>query len=339
MKKLAVLFLLVTFAVSAFAIEGIGDFTAGAELGVYNITGGGGISGWGSGFSRKDWAAMSDAAFSIEPFITIERGFDDLGIPGLSASATLGTILRFASGDTAKFFEEEYVINNKKYTNGNGVYDEIYLNLVPSYKLELGPGALTFSLALKPIFFPSVFGRGKYYQDPVFIFNPVANYTTEQDFGTLGFELGTDDMGVAYGLNNKGNGYGLGIADLYLKGLFSMPLPAGSLSVWLSPRIGIKCSDSQGDSRITQIRMDGTYTLNELINFGLELRSPIGSSDTGDNFDAVGQFIKPHVNADLVSIIGLPISAWGALELGHVGAKSPNDELVLNFIVGGSYKF
>jgi hypothetical protein len=339
MKRPVFCVLLLLCTVSVFAIEGIGDFTAGAELGVYNVTGAGTISTLGGGFSRADAAAMAAPALGIEPFITFKRDFDGLGVQGLSLKAALGTILRVATGDTAKYFEKSYKIGTKTY-KGSAVYDELYLNIAPSYRLGLGPGMATFTLDIKSVFFPSVFGLNvKHYRDQVTIINPIMNYATEQDFGTLGFELGTDDMGIAYGLNNSGNGYGLGIADLYFKALFSLPLPAGSLSVWASPRIYFKCSDSQQGSHVTQLRLDGTYTLNEMLNFGLEMRFPIGTKDANDTFDAVGLLLRPHVNADLFPLTGLPVSVWGALELGRIGAKSPHDELVLNVIIGGAYRF
>jgi hypothetical protein len=325
MKKLAVLFVALACAVSVFAIEGIGDFTAGLEMGVYNVTGS--SAGGGGGADR---ASATDPAFGIEPFISYERDFSD-ALTGLKLKATVGTVLRIASGDTADMYDA---------LGGGAFYDEFYIEVVPSYALSAGPGLLTFALAIKPVFYPSVFGLDtKHIQDPKFIFNPLANYTMEMSFGTLGFEMGTDDMFTAYGLSDKGKGYGLAIADLYLKALYSMGMPMGRLSFWAAPRIAFKCSKNQSDTRLTELRLDGTYAMNDIINFGLEIRAPVGSKDAGDNFDAKGMFLRPHVDSDLSSIVGLPINAWGALELSQIGAKSPRDELVLSVIVGGSYKF
>jgi hypothetical protein len=305
MKKIAVL-VLVTFLVgaSAFAIDGIGDFTAGLEIGIDDIA---------------DANGTENMTITAEPSIAFTKAFSD----AFSLTAKLGDVFYYGTSD-------------KVYPDGQ-VADELYLAITPAYSLAAGPGTLNLSLTLKPIFYLVAYNDGDT-ADPTFVIDPVVNYTLPLDFGTLGFEIGTDDMGIADGANEKHDGYGLYINDAYFKASISLPF---GLSFWVSPRLYVGLNDGQGDTELSSIRADVTYTLSELVNFGVEVRIPLGDKANQGDIDTNGLFVKPHVNLAFGAI-----KPYLAVELSKLGddakqsAKPTKDTGIgVKAIIGATYSF
>jgi hypothetical protein len=293
MKKFAILFLLIALVGSfAFAIEGIGDFKAQVELSFDNLAGG------------ND----GDVAIGIEPQFIYSRSFGALGL-----EAGIGDYLEIATGDTADTAENKFK-------------DDLYVYVKPSYSLEAGPGTLGFALAVKPKFHLVTYDDKS--KDPDFIINPTISYTgIDVGFGALGFELGTDDMGLYDGKNKDGDGYSLAFDDaLYFKA--SLALSSIPLSFWVAPRLHIAFNDNQGDTELTEIRADGTYAFSETMNAGLEYRQRLG-----DTFDASGIMLKPHFNASFGAI-----GVWAAVEVDYI-ASDLADDIQFKPIVGASYSF
>jgi hypothetical protein len=306
MKKLAVL-VLVTFLVgaSAFAIDGIGDFTAGLEIGIDDITDADGDEGM---------------TISAEPSIAFSRAFSD----AFSLTVKLGDVFKYWTGDIPSSSDAE------------PTYDELYLAITPAYNLAAGPGTLGLSLTLKPVFVLMNFGDDN--PDPKFVIDPTVSYTLPLDFGTLGFALGTDSMGIEDGKNEKGDGYGLVVDDAYFKASVSLPM---GLSFWVSPRLYMGLNDAQGDTELSEIRADVTYTLSEMVNFGVEVRVPLGSEDGQGGIKENGLFVKPHVNLAFGAI-----KPYLAVELSKLGDDAPQEVdptkdtgIGVKAIIGATYSF
>jgi hypothetical protein len=303
MKKIAVL-VLVTLLVgaSAFAIEGVGDFTAGLEIGIDDIA---------------DADGDENMTISAEPSIAFSRAFTE----AFSLTVKLGDVFYYATSDTL---------------NPDGqIADKLYLAITPAYSLAAGPGTLGLALTIKPVFYLVAYNDGET-ADPDFVINPAVTYTLPLDFGTLGFAIGTDDMWLAGDGNETMDGYGLKVADAYFKASISLPM---GLSFWVSPRLKMGLNNAQGDTELSQIRADVTYTLSEMVNFGVEVRIPIGSKESGTDLKAKGIFVKPHVNLAFGAI-----KPYLAVEISKLGddavlANGDDSGIGVKPIIGATYSF
>jgi hypothetical protein len=304
MKKLGILVLLVALAGSAaFAIEGIGDFTAALELSVENATSG-----------KTSPTADDKPVIVVDPSITFSRAFGPVGL-----SATLGDVLKFSTNSD---------LDGK-------IYDELYLKIVPSYSVKAGPGTFTAALVIKPVFvLAQTYAKGQTKPDSAveFVIDPVLSYVLPQSFGTLNFELGTDSIKISKGASQdpaKKDDYGLGIADAYLKAGIALPM---GLSVWVSPRLFIACSDFQDDTNLTEVRADVSYKISDMISAGLEGRIRIGTEKNANQMKHNGILVKPHAEVSLGAI-----GAWVACEIDRIGADA--GDVTVKPIIGGSYSF
>jgi hypothetical protein len=328
MKKLAILFLL-TIVVSTFtfAIEGIGDFTAGLEISVDNITSAGKSVKKGGDVGYESGA---DPYIGFEPSIAYSRSFGAFGI-----AAKLGTFLGFQTGDSASYWTNSTTKARWPGKGGSNFYNKVYIEVTPSYALEAGPGTLGFALTIKPVFYTYVYDVD--YPGPDYIFNPSISYTgIDVGFGTLGFALFTDDLKYGYNADDDGEGYDWVIQDIAFKATLALPF---GLTVWVSPRVNIEVNDSQPHNSLNSIRADATYTLNETVNFGLEGRVPVGYQKEVYTWKGKGLFLKPHVNLTFGSI-----GAYAAVEISQIGAgeiekKDKNGDVKVKAIVGGTYSF
>jgi hypothetical protein len=164
MKKVSILLLLtVVLASFAFAIEGVGDFTAGLDVAFDNV---GGANG-------------GKLQVNINPSIAYSRSF---GAFGLAAKLS----------DTVHIPTAE----------GADISDDLYFRLTPSYSLAAGPGELGFALALRlnaPIV-PSG-GDLSFYIDPSVTYGLEAGFgALSFGLGTEHIAIAKDADG--YGLEN-----------------------------------------------------------------------------------------------------------------------------------------
>lgn len=294
MKKFAICLLLAVVVGSfAFAIEGVGDFTAAVEVGLDDVN---------NGNDRG-------MELTVEPSITYSRAFGGFGI-----AFTLGDKFYMAMGDKAD------AVTNK-------TADELYVKLVPSYTMEAGPGTLGLSVAIKPVFYLAAYEDET--GDPNFKINPVISYSKIGiGIGELGFEVGTDDMGVYANSNETHDGYGLAFDDAaYFKASFNMEF---GLSIWVSPRMFIKTVDYQPDSELTELRADVSFGISDAIKVGVE-----GRFRLGDIYKDKGIMVKPHVDLGLGAIaVGI------AAEIDYIAnGYDPSADIQIKPIINASFKF
>jgi hypothetical protein len=288
MKKLSILFLLtVVLASFTFAIEGIGDFKAGLELGFDNV--GGGNDG-----------ALS---VSIEPTINFTRAFGAVGL-----SATLGDVLYIPTDEDKQ---------------GDKMGDEIYLNITPSYSLAAGPGELGFALGFE-LRFPLTdegYGLSTESDHPYgskqdalyFRIDPSVSYGFDASFGALAFELGTDHLQITknHGGDAK-DGYGLDRIPIYLKAGVELPM---GLGIWLKPYFGI-ATESEDDTELDKFVFDVHYAVTETITAGVETTFPAHDMGT------TGVKIIPYGEFSFGAL-----GAYAKIELTKIGTDNDDIEI------------
>ncbi|GHT88796.1 hypothetical protein FACS1894137_17330 [Spirochaetia bacterium] len=292
MKKVSILFLLTLVLASfTFAIDGVGDFEIGVETAIPNVGG----------------ANKSDPLVYVEPYIEFSRSFGAFGI-----AVTVDNYLEI---DTDSDID-------------NPVYDELFLQVKPSYTIDAGPGSLRFSLAIRP-----VFNLVNYGGDPEvwFDIDPVVKYTADLFF----LELGTDHLFIEKGADVVSDDYGVKVDQLYFKAGVTLPF---GLGIWVSPRFVFAKEANGFDSNrkpknknadvFHSFRADVSYDINETVSFGVE-----GRFRVGDYAKLDGHFIKPHVDLSFGAV-----AVWVAAEIDGIGNDVDADPEITP-VVGVSYKF
>jgi hypothetical protein len=284
MKKVSILLLLtVVLAFSAFAIEGVGDFTAGLEIDLDNVGGG------------------NKGALGIDPLeisIKYARSFGAFGL-----SAKLGNDLHIPTD------KESTQLTDK-------IGDDLFFNVTPSYSLAAGPGELGFALGiqLNVPFTEKGWGLSESYYDNKSIFfsiDPVISYGLDAGFGALAFELGTDHIRISkIGGDFAKDGYGLEDIGLYLQA--GVDLPFG-LGLWIKPVLAIDTTDNNGDADVLdKFVFDVHYAITDAITAGVETDIPTGDKE----IDTAGITITPYGDFSFGAI-----GAYVKVELSKVASK------------------
>jgi hypothetical protein len=312
MKKIAALFLLTIFVGSfAFAIEGIGDFTAALDIGVSDL----------ANNSAKREKGKAPLEIDIEPSITYFRAFGAVGL-----EAGLGNVLGIGLIDA-------------DLKPDSTISDDLYLWVKPSYSLAAGPGTLGFDLKIKPTFHLV----NKYNGDPdgpSFAIDPHVGYGMDAGFGTLGFDLGTDSL-VIYegggGLNDKFEPqYGLGFIPIYFKAGIELPI---GFNAYLKPVFGIATNDESTvgphKSEFSSIVIGLGYQIIDIVRADLDVTIPVGNEDNGTSLKYAGMTIAPKVTAAFDAI-----GAYLGAEISRIGAELPDDHTIgFKLTLGASYSF
>jgi hypothetical protein len=262
MKKVSVLLLLtVALASFAFAIEGIGDFEAGVEFALDNVTSANG----------------GKAAVAIEPSIGFSRHFGGFGL-----SAKLGDVLWI---DTRSDADDK-------------IGDEFYFGINPSYSLAVGPGELEFSLGFQ-VYFPLAKGKlhpddyGTDLEDLFFRIDPVIGYRFDAGFARLGFEVGTDKpntIQISKYYGDAHDKYGLGRIPLAFQAMINFPF---GLGIRLNPVFGIRTVDGADDTGFDKFIFDISYGITGQITAGVETSIPTvedGIKNGGLEISPYGRF-------------------------------------------------
>jgi hypothetical protein len=282
MKKVSILLLLtVVLASFTFAIDGVGDFKAGVEIGLDNVTG-------------ENGGALG---VSIEPSITFSRAFGAFGL-----SATLGDVV--------------YIPTDKDSSQGTDkIGDELYVGVTPSYTIAAGPGELGISLGLQGRFWladkagwKAYLGNGDGDLTFALRIDPVISYGLDAGFGALAFEVGTDHLQLQGNQGDDLNKFGLIRLPIYLQA--GVDLPFG-LGFWLKPVLGIQTSDEaildQDDTGLDEFDIDIHYAITEQILAGVEVDIPTvedGIKNGGIkiiprgefSFGALGAYVKVEID-------------------------------------------
>jgi hypothetical protein len=303
MKKVSILLLLTVVVASfTFAIEGVGDFTAGLEIDLDNITGG------------------NNGALSVDPFeITIEyaRSFGAFGL-----SAKLGNDLR---------------IPTDKVKNGTDkIGDDLFFKVTPSYSLAAGPGELGFALGvqLNVPFTSEGYGLSPSYGAPAenifFRIDPAISYGLDAGFGALAFELGTDHIQISKTVaDNTEFKYGLEDITLYFQA--GVDLSFG-LGLWVKPVLVIDATDDSKDADLfNNFVFDIHYAITEAITAGVEADIPT----VEDGIKNGGITVTPYGDFSFG-----PIGAYVKIELSKLATDTnPSTDIQIKPIIGGSYSF
>jgi hypothetical protein len=329
MRKLSILLLLTVFLASfAFAIDGIGDFTAGVEFGFDNVGGGNG-------------GALN---VSIEPSIAFSRAFGAFGL-----SVTLG--------------DGVYIPTDKTKNATDKIGDDLYINITPSYALAAGPGELGFGLSLQaniPITDEGFGMSGSYtdvdtttfavkYKNIFFRFDPSISYGLDAGFGALAFEVGTDHLQLSKAhvdmdATPPEQVYGLDRLGIYFKA--GVDLSFG-LGFWVKPVLGIQMDDTEASTgtptQFTSFFDDETgldnfvfdihYAITDAISAGVETSIPTvedGIKNDGITITPRGEFSFG------------PLGAYLKIELSKIAAQDANDDaldLQIKPILGVTYSF
>jgi hypothetical protein len=319
MRKLSILLLLTVFLASfAFAIDGIGDFTAGVEFGFDNV--GGGNKG--------------ALGVSIEPSIAFSRAFGAFGL-----AATVGDVV--------------YIPTDKDKNKTDKIGDELYINITPSYALAAGPGELGFGLSLQ-VNIPITSDGGSFkmseyyfnldydatvaagapvgdYKNIFFRFDPSISYGLDAGFGALAFELGTDhlQLSMAHTDDKFDQSYGLDRVGIYFQA--GVDLPFG-LGFWVKPVLGIQMDDNENsidelDTGLDNFVFDIHYAITDAISAGVETTIPTYK----DGLDG-GVEIIPYGNFSFGSL-----GAYLKIDLTGVGADE--GDIQIKPILGVTYSF
>jgi hypothetical protein len=303
MKKVSILLLLtVVLASFAFAIDGIGDFTAGVEFGLDNVgAGNGGALG-----------------VSIEPSIAFSRAFGAFGL-----AAKLGDVVYIPTDDV------------KNGTDKIG--DELYVGVTPSYTIAAGPGELGLSLGLQGRFWladEAGFKEDGYtYTDDgetkvtfKLRIDPVISYGLDAGFGALAFELGTDHLQLAGNEGSDGKSFGLSRLPIYFQA--GLDLPFG-LGFWLKPVFELAIEDRQGDTEFASFNVDIHYAITEQIAAGVE----VDISTVEDGIKNNGLEIIPYGNFSFGAL-----GAYVKLDITGV-ANDVEADIQIKPIIGVTYSF
>jgi hypothetical protein len=291
MKKVSILLLLtVVLASFAFAIEGIGDITAGVEFGFDNVAG-------------ENGGALGVA---IEPSVEFSRAFGAVGL-----AITVGDVVHIPTDKASSQRTDK-------------IGDELYVGVTPSFTLAAGPGELGLSLGLQGRFWlADVAGyNGSLNNYLVFDFpnenkstfilriDPVISYGLDAGFGALSFELGTDHLALAGNQGSDGKSFGLLRLPLYFQA--GLDLPFG-LGFWLHPVLGLKTSDdlpaffAQDDTGLDELDIDIHFAINEQILAGVEVDIPTVENGIRDDgitiiprcelsFGSLGAYVKVEIS-------------------------------------------
>jgi hypothetical protein len=307
MKKVSILLLLtVVLASFAFAIDGIGDFTAGVEFGLDNV--GGGNEG--------------ALGVSIEPSIAFSRAFGAFGL-----AAKLGDVVYIPTDDTKQ---------------GDKIGDELYVGVTPSYTIAAGPGELGLSLGIQGRFWladKAGFGQDGYtYTDDdgeiqttfKLRIDPAVSYGLDAGFGALAFELGTDHLELGGNHGSDGKSFGLARLPIYFQA--GLDLSFG-LGFWLKPVFGLAIEDTDDDTALDSFNADIHYAITEQIAAGVEVNIPTYE----DGIKADGVTITPRGEFSFGAL-----GAYLKIELSKIAAENAaGDALDLQIkpIIGVSYSF
>lgn len=285
MKRIVLLVLVSALAVvSAFALEGIGDFNVVLETNIAN-----------AGAANNDSAKIA--------FGSVLAYSNTFGAFGLEAAV-------------GNFFEVTTAETSAMLPNGSSMViyahsaklDKFFFMLAPSYSLAAGPGTFKVFMSFSPAFYLLAYLPGDVPKPDIF-FNPVINYSLHPSFGLLSLEAGTANGAYATLFNNgqvriTGHGmgfvgqepyethshdYGFVLDDLYFKA--SLVLPMG-LGFWVSPRFFITSPDDR-DATFSFIRFEASYTQMQpsFVSFAIEAGIPTFK----DGMDNTGVMLKPRV--------------------------------------------
>jgi hypothetical protein len=323
MKKVSILLLLtVVLASFTFAIEGVGDFTAGLEVNLDNVSG------------------ANEGALSIDPFevyFTYARSFGAFGL-----SATLGNYL--------------HVPTDKDKNGTDEIGDDLYFNVTPSYTLAAGPGELGFALSLQLNVPLTDKGYGLFSMEGTsvsspyldkdrklkslfFRVDPSISYGLDAGFGALAFELGTDHLQIstAGGDPAKRDEYGLENLPIYFQA--GVDLSFG-LGLWVKPYFVIDTTDDNADADVfNQFVFDIHYAINEQITAGVETTIPTFE----DGIKTAGVEVIPYGKFSFG-----PIAAYVKVDLTLIGAETTPippatdtkaKDIAITPIIGVSYSF
>jgi hypothetical protein len=309
MKKVSILLLLtVVLASFTFAIEGVGDFTAGLDLQFANVGGG------------------NDGALDVRigPSIKFARSFGGFGI-----SAKLG--------DTV------YIPTDKEKNGTDKIGDDLYFNLTPSYSLAAGPGTLGLGLSLQlnvPLtdegyiaagYAGSYFEEGEGFKNLFFRIDPSINYGLDAGFGALTFEVATESLQISKTRVNDGDlGYGLERLPIYF--LAGADFSFG-LGLSLKPILGLAIEDEDADTGLDYFVFDVNYAINEQISAGIETTIP---THPDNGIEDEGIEIVPYANFSF-GALGAYLKI-DVTKIGRDGADDKND-VQIKPIVGVTYKF
>jgi hypothetical protein len=300
MKKVSILLLLtVVLASFTFAIDGVGDFKAGVEIGLDNVGG------------ANDGALL----ISIEPSIAFSRSFGAFGL-----AAKLGDVV--------------YIPTDEPPKQSDKIDDELYVGVTPSYTIAAGPGELGISLGLQGRFWlADKAGNKAIVADGDLSFalriDPVISYGLDAGFGALTFELGTDHLQLQGNQGSDGKSIGLVRLPIYLQA--GLDLPFG-LGFWLKPVLGIKAPDNDNqDTGLDSFNIDIHYAITEQILAGVEVNIPtydkgidaegIAVTPRGEfSFGALGAYVKVEI-ASIAS------------------DRATNNDIQLKPIIGVTYSF
>jgi hypothetical protein len=263
MKKLGILLLLTVFLASfAFAIDGVGDFTAKLGIDFENVT-------------------DSDAlAIKIVPAIAFSRSFG-----AFSLGAELGDEVWIPTQDGADIKDDLYFSITPSYALAAG----------PG---ELGFG-LTFAL-YAPITNPGGPSEGFGSGNALFFrIDPSISYGLEAGFGALAFELGTDHLQISKTHGDAEDAYGLDDLPIYFQA--GVDLPFG-LGLWVKPYLGIGIKEDSDTEltnvdfdihyAITEAISAGVETSIPTVENGIKNDGITITPRAEFSFGALGAFVK-----------------------------------------------
>jgi hypothetical protein len=277
MKKVSILLLLtVVLASFTFAIEGVGDFTAGLEVDFVDVGG-----------------AKSDLEIDLFPSISFARSFG-----AFSLSAALGDGVGIPTTDGAK------------------ITDDLTFNVTPSYSVAAGPGELGFGLGIQlyfPITKPGAPSGDAYGLDNVLYFtiDPSISYGLDAGFGALSFDLATENIKIA---KNQGDKplepeYGLNDIGAYFKAGLELPVGFG---VWLKPVLNIAV-EKNSKTQLTNFDFDLHYAITDAISAGVTTSIPTvkdGIKASGVTVKPHGEFSFGAVDAGVtIKLAGIASEA------------------------------
>jgi hypothetical protein len=306
MKRIVVFVLMSALAaVSAFSLEGIGDFTAVFDVGIVN-----------AGAANND-----SAKIGLGSVLAYSNTFGAFGL-----EAAVGNYFEVTTAETSMSPSGPTIYAH------NAKLDKFFVMVTPSYSLTAGPGTLKLSMSLNPAFYLLAYLPGPKPHPDIF-FNPVINYSLHPGFGLLSFEAGTANAYATLFNNGKvrmtGHGmgfvgqepyethkhdYGFVLDDLYFKA--SLALPMG-LSFWVSPRFFITSPDDV-DTTLSFIRFEVSYTQMQpsFVSFAIEGGIPTFK----DGMDNTGVMLRPRVMIGSGSFMFM-----GAFQIEGIGCSNGID--------------
>jgi hypothetical protein len=313
MKKLLWAFCVLLATVSAFALEGIGDFNVVLDVGILN-----------AGASNED-----SAKIGLASVLSYSNAFGAFGL-----EASVGNYFEVTTAEVTVDIPVNPPIQETLYAH-NAKMDKFFIMVAPSYSLTAGPGTLKLSMSFNPAFYTVAYRPGKL-PSPEITFNPVINYSLDSGFGHLSFEAGTSsayptffNKGGASEVRMSGRGmaflgqesyaphthdYDFVLDDLYFKA--SLALPMG-LSFWVSPRFFITSPDDV-DATFSFMRFDVSYTQMQpsFVSFAIEGGIPTFK----DGMDAAGVMLKPRVMIGSGAVMLI-----SAFQIEGIGCSKPID--------------